>query len=184
MKTFRREVLVSLVLLALWLVGFSPSSFAESKKNKDDEDEAKPCSLCKMSTKDTPVLLLANFKDKNGKEVQAHFDSLSCFIKYREKNKKTQKLLSAKVLDYETKDAKEKKFIEIEKAYFVRLKKLKGTMPPYLVAFSTKAKASSFAENNEGKVLTFSEAEDLIMQETGLMKDKSHKHEDGHHHTH
>jgi len=183
MKTFRSQALLGILSLALGLLALSASALAENKENKEENDKAKACSFCAMSTRDTPVLVLAVFKDKNGKEVKTQFDSVNCFVLYREKNKKVQKLLSAKVLDYETRDAKERKFIEIEKAYYVHVKKLKGTMPPYLLAFSTKSKASSFAEKNEGKVLSFSEAERLIMEKAGLMKAENH-HGEAHNHEH
>ncbi len=159
-------------VLLLSVVGYAYSVEKEM-------DKSPACAFCGMAGADmSSVFIKANLKDASGKERNVVFDSLACWLQYEHELEKGVKVSSVLVLDYPTREDKSPKFIDLKKSYFVQVKSLKHSMPPYLVAFSDKAKAEAFAKEKGAKVLSYANAVDFVMKKIGM---EDHQHKEGEH---
>jgi len=71
-----------------------------------------------------------------------------------------------KVIKLETKDFSSGLFIDARKAYYLEGSSLypKGSMAPFLLAFSTVEKAETYKRKYSGNIVDFSNAMDLVMR--------------------
>ncbi len=176
MRILGKKFLFVLAIVVFGALIASQASFtAEVKEKKPAE-----CAFCGMPADESPVLIKVSLKDSKGKEKNVVFDSLGCWLQYEANLEKGTKVVSAVVLDYPTREEEKPKFTDLKKAFWVEAEKLKKTMPPYLVAFSSKDKATSFAKEKGTKVLTYAEAMDFVMEKLGLKKQSGVDHEAHH----
>jgi len=152
----------------------------ESDKKAEAKEVA--CAQCGMPVAKSPAAVRATIGDAEDKVSEVSFDSLACWFRYASKLEKGYEVQAVEMLDYTTYGEKKASWIPLHKAFFVKAKKLKFTMPPYVAAFASKDKASAFAKENETEVLSFTEMEKYVKEKIGLKKGKEAGGMEGHHH--
>lgn len=99
------------------------------------------CVSCGMNSGVSPSEVV--FEDK-------HFDGLSCWTSYVDENKSD--FTGATMLDYSSFEGA-KAYLPLRSAYFVEVKSLRMTMPPFIAAFATEDAAKAFAEKEGSEVM-------------------------------
>ena len=106
------------------------------------------CPMCAMdsSKSQTPYLLV---REKGGNRLAC---GINCAVFFRKKER--DNILAIRARDYIT-----KKWVEIEKTFYVDESKLipKGTMYPLVWCFASRDEAEKFVKRSGGKVLTYEE---------------------------
>lgn len=175
------SLIASVYLFLFFFASATAHGQEVSKAEAEVEKEAKSqvCAFCKMGgVEKSPVLIkvrLSGVGTPPGKDKDLVFDSLGCWLQYEDKLEKQWKVASVTVLDYPTRGDKKPKFIELKKAFFVEAGPLDKSMPPYLVAFSSKEKASALAKEKKKNVLTYAEAEEFVKKKLGIKKKEEEK---------
>ncbi len=99
------------------------------------------CVSCGMNAGVSPSEVV--FEDKR-------FDGLSCWTSFVDENKSD--FTGATMLDYSTFEGT-KAYIPLRSAFFVEVKSLRMTMPPFIAAFATEDAAKAFAEKESSEVM-------------------------------
>ncbi|MCC7479382.1 nitrous oxide reductase accessory protein NosL [bacterium] len=147
--------LVLLIGLVLALAGLQ-TAFAESK-------ERPRCENCGMFTDISSTHSLASIT-LNGKTSEHSFVCLECVFNKLEEWGDKATLKSIKVLDYDTAAAKERKYLEVSKAWFLYdTSKLKGSMPVYTAAFSSKKAAEAARKELGGTLMQWTELKPKLL---------------------
>jgi len=163
MKKAIAVLTVLAVLTAAWFI--TNATFAEDKPAK----KGPACANCSMDTSKSLTQVIATYKEK-GKDAEAmYFQSLGCYMRIAMMDPPEGEFSDAKILDTATFGAKKPTYAAIEKAWYVPLKSLKMSMPPYLASFAEKADAEKYAKDNQSSVLSFKGAHKLVMEE--IMED-------------
>ena len=151
------------VLTAAWFITYA--AFAEENKPR----KGPSCANCSMDTSKSPTQVIAAYKEKGKDATKLHFQSLGCYMRIAMVNPPEGEFSDVKILDTSTFGAKKPTFVAIGKAWYVPVKSLKMSMPPFLASFVKRADADKYAKNNQSSVLSFKEAHMLVMEE--LMED-------------
>jgi|GEM_PF-3465542 len=151
------------VLTAAWFV--TDATFAEEKTAK----MGPACANCSMDTSKSPTQVIATYKEKEKDTTKMYFQSLGCYMRIAMMDPPEGEFSDVKVLDSSTFGAKKPVYVAIEKAWYVPVKSLKMSMPPYLASFSGKADAELHAKSNDSSVLSFKETHKLVMEK--IMED-------------
>jgi hypothetical protein len=140
-----------LVLSVLLLLAFG--LMAQAK-----EPQRPRCDNCGMFTDVSTTNVKATLKI-GGKEAEYNFVCLDCVHEYMEgKAGGKAKLVSLKVLDYDTFGTKTPAFIDGKTAwYLVGTSVLKGSMEPYIAAFASKAAATKAKKTLGGELKNWSD---------------------------
>ncbi len=126
---------VLLVGLLLALVGLQ-TAFAETGKA-----DRPRCENCGMFTDISTTHSLAKIT-LDGKTAEHSFVCLECVFEKLAEWGDRASLKSIKVIDYNTASSDVRKYVDVGKAWFLYdTSKLKGSMPTYTAAFSSKAAA-------------------------------------------
>lgn len=159
----RKRLLASLtviaVLVAAWLV--TVAVFA-NEKGKDDTTR---CPYCSMDTSKSPTEVITTYQEKGGKPAEVRFQSIGCYMRIAMDGDSKGTYSGAKVLDTSTFGGKKLRYIALEKAWYVPVKSLKGSMPPYFASFAQKAAAEKYAKQHKSRVLDYKETHKLVMKE-------------------
>jgi len=143
---------IGLALIVVLLV--SVVAFAYAALSKEAKQEVRTCPQCGMNAAISPL------------EVQygdVSFASLECWNEYAVE--KEIALSAAKIVDFPTATAKTRKYVALDKAYFVQVGKLKNTMPPYFPAFSSEEAAKQYATDNKSAVVRFADVQTALESE-------------------
>lgn len=138
---------IALLLVAILAI----AAFAYAALSSEPKEEKRICPECGMNAAKSPVEV---------KHGDVSFAALECWFEYS--TEKEISFTAAKILDYPTATAKTRKYIGLDKAFFVEAKKLKYTMPPYIVAFAKEDAAKSFATDNETTVIGLSDVQTML----------------------
>ncbi|MEP0813650.1 MAG: nitrous oxide reductase accessory protein NosL [bacterium] len=150
--------------------GTPPAATADNQTILGAEGEKASCPHCGMDA------LASNARIKT---ADGMFDSLACWVAYAEENGKT--LTDAEVLDLSS--GAEEKMMKVTDANFVKVKLMRGSMPPFFAAFSDKAKAAETANLEASEVLDFNGAVELVKSEKPMHGEAAES-GDGHEHEH
>jgi hypothetical protein len=131
---------------AMLLVILSFAVYAFAASTDTQTAPVRTCPQCGMNAAKSPIEI---------KYGEIYFVSLDCWSEYATANEVD--LSKASVVDYPTTTAKTRKYVELTKAFFVSVEKMKNTMPPYYAAFSNEDAAKSFAEENKSTVIHYAE---------------------------
>jgi hypothetical protein len=154
---------IALLLVAILAI----AAYAYAALSSEPKEEKRICPQCGMNAAKSPVEV---------KYGDVSFAALDCWSEYS--TEKEISFTAAKMLDYPTATAKTRKYIGLDKAFFVEAKKLKNTMPPYIVAFAKEDAAKSFATENETQVISLSDVQSKLSSDEDT--DASHEgHGDG-----
>ena len=159
MKKAIAVITVLAVLAAAWFITYA--TFADDKPGK----KGPACANCSMDTSKSPTQVVATYEEKGKDATKMHFQSLGCYMRIAMVDPPEGEFSDVKILDSSTFGAKKPAFVAIEKAWYVPVKSLKMSMPPYLASFAEKADAEKHAKNNQSSVLSFKEAHKLVMEE-------------------
>ncbi len=149
------------VLAAAWLI--TVAVFAEEK----GKGETTRCPYCSMDTSKSPTEVIAMYQEKGNKPQEVHFQSIGCYMHIAMSGDDEGTYSGAKVLDTSTFGGKKLRYTALEKAWYVPVKSLKGSMPPYFASFAQKADAEKYAQQHESSALGFKEVHKLVMKEIG-----------------
>jgi len=159
----RKRLLASLTLIAVlaaaWFI--TVAVFAEEKPAEDSAQ----CPYCGMNTGKSPTHVIATYAEKGKKAVQVDFQSIGCYMRMAMDGDNEGTYSDAKILDTSTFGAKKLRFIALRKAWYVPVKSLRGSMPPYFASFADKKVAAKYAREHESQVMSFKDAHKLVMKE-------------------
>jgi len=163
MKKVFTVLTVTAVLAAAWFI--TNATFADEKPAK----KGPACPYCSMDTSKSPTQVVAKYREK-GKDAEAmYFQSLGCYMRTVMVDPPEGEFSDVKILDTSTFGMKKRTYVAIEKAWYVPLKSLKMSMPPYLASFVKKADAEKYAKDRQSSALSFKDAHKLVMEE--IMED-------------
>ncbi len=141
-------------IAAMLLVILSVAAYAFMASSETQNAPVRKCPMCGMNSAKSPTEV---------KYGDVYLAGLACWGEYASANKVD--LTKGSVIDYPTASAKTRKYVDLSKAYFVAVEKLKNSMPPYYAAFSNEVAAKGFAEENKSTVVRFAEVSPLLVED-------------------
>jgi nitrous oxide reductase accessory protein NosL len=159
MKKVTPLIGLAALFIAVWLAGVT--THAEDKP----DSAATPCGYCGMDTSGSPTRITTVYSVKGKEPVEQDFLSLACYMRVAMIDPPKGSYTDVKILDTSTFKTKEPRFIPVENAWYVPVKSLSGSMPPYLASFALKKTAVKYAKAHDSRVLSYEAAHKLVMKE-------------------